>query len=89
MALEGLHVNIGKNKPDPDEIKLESMSIATVLRDEILNMKEDFKIIMSIKKGKVMNHISSLDHSIVNSLDFLFFTSLSILKNCLLDCLYF
>ena len=53
MALESLHVNSGKTKPDPDEIKLESMSIATVLREEILGLKDDFKIIMSIKKGKV------------------------------------
>ncbi|XP_065218946.1 uncharacterized protein Patr-1 [Planococcus citri] len=64
IALEGLHMNNGKNKPDPDEIKLESMSIAAVLREEILNMKDDFKIIMSIKKGKrlVLRFLSFCDN---------------------------
>lgn len=53
MALESLQVNSGKNKSDPATIKAEFESIVTGLREEILNLKDDFKIIMSIKKGKV------------------------------------
>lgn len=53
MALESLQVNSGKNKTDPAAIKSEFASIASALREEILNLKDDFKIIMSIKKGKV------------------------------------
>ncbi len=53
MALENLQVNSGKNKNDPDTIKTEFENIVTGLLEEILNLKDDFKIIMSIKKGKV------------------------------------
>lgn len=53
MSLENLQANSGKSKNDPAAIKVEFESIVTGLLEEILNLKEDFKIIMSIKKGKV------------------------------------
>lgn len=53
MALENLQMNGSKIKTDPATIKAEYINIATALREEILNLKDDLKIIMSIKKGKV------------------------------------
>ncbi|KAK7582612.1 hypothetical protein V9T40_014057 [Parthenolecanium corni] len=52
MALENLQMNGSKIKTDPATIKAEYINIATALREEILNLKDDLKIIMSIKKGK-------------------------------------
>lgn len=58
MSLESLQMNSTKNKADPAAVKLEFTQIATGLQEEILNLKDDFKIIMSIKKGKVrMNEL--------------------------------
>lgn len=53
IALENLQFNSGKSKNDPETIKAEFENIVKGLREEILNLKDDFKIIMSIKKGKV------------------------------------
>lgn len=52
IALENLQFNSGKSKNDPETIKAEFENIVKGLREEILNLKDDFKIIMSIKKGK-------------------------------------
>lgn len=53
IALESLQVNHQKNKPDPATIKAEFERILNALKDEIVILKDDFKIVMSIKKGKV------------------------------------
>lgn len=53
VALEYLQSNLNRSKNDPATIKAEFESIVAYLEDEILNLKEDFKIVMSIKKGKV------------------------------------
>ena len=53
IALESLQVNSTKNKLDSATVKAESESIVNSLRDELLSLKDDFKIVMSIRKGKV------------------------------------